>query len=51
MKQDVPSSRANDLFSASKVKQWAVDDFNRTLSWLENQEEKVGYHQLKGFSV
>ncbi|XP_028756152.1 DNA-repair protein XRCC1 [Neltuma alba] len=27
-------------FSASEVKKWAIDDMNRTVEWLESQEEK-----------
>ncbi|KAK4267488.1 hypothetical protein QN277_024262 [Acacia crassicarpa] len=30
----------NKCFSASEVKKWALDDMNRTIEWLENQEEK-----------
>ncbi|RZR93132.1 hypothetical protein BHM03_00021551 [Ensete ventricosum] len=32
-------------FSPSKIKQWAVDDLHRTMSWLDSQDEKVSsYH-------
>jgi DNA-repair protein XRCC1 len=31
----------NKYFSPSKIKQWAMDDFAKTISWLESQEEKV----------
>jgi DNA-repair protein XRCC1 len=31
----------NKYFSPSKIKQWAIDDFAKTISWLESQEEKV----------
>ncbi|XP_074285285.1 DNA-repair protein XRCC1 [Silene latifolia] len=29
-----------EKFSPSKVKKWAMDDLNKTLAWLESQEEK-----------
>lgn len=45
--KDVPSSQGNDLFSPSKVKQWAVDDFYRTLSWLEKQDEKPEESEIR----
>ena len=35
------SDSAKVHFSPSKVKEWAIDDLNRTISWLGNQEEKV----------
>ncbi|XP_052182564.1 DNA-repair protein XRCC1 isoform X2 [Diospyros lotus] len=31
---------AKECFSASKVKTWAIDDLNKTISWLESQDEK-----------
>ncbi|XP_065009719.1 DNA-repair protein XRCC1 isoform X2 [Musa acuminata AAA Group] len=31
-------------FSPSKIKQWAVDDLHRTMSWLERQDEKDVRH-------
>lgn len=30
-----------DRFSSLKVKKWANDDLDKTLTWLESQEEKV----------
>lgn len=29
------------LFSSSRVKEWAINDLKRTISWLESQEVKV----------
>ncbi|KAG8379894.1 hypothetical protein BUALT_Bualt07G0136700 [Buddleja alternifolia] len=34
-------------FSPSKVKNWAVDDLKRTISWLENQDEKPEPSEIK----
>ncbi|KAK1299486.1 hypothetical protein QJS10_CPB14g01154 [Acorus calamus] len=34
-------------FSPSKVKHWAIDDFEKTISWLENQEEKPDSSEIK----
>ncbi|XP_065869053.1 DNA-repair protein XRCC1 [Euphorbia lathyris] len=34
-------------FSPSKVKEWAADDLNRTISWLESQEEKPEPSEIK----
>ncbi|CAL9010269.1 unnamed protein product [Prunus brigantina] len=34
------SNSVKECFSPSKVKKWAVDDLNKTISWLESQEEK-----------
>ncbi|XP_057968134.1 DNA-repair protein XRCC1 isoform X2 [Malania oleifera] len=34
------SGLAKDNFSPSKVKKWAIDDLNKTMTWLESQEEK-----------
>ena len=28
-------------FSTFEVKKWAIDDMNKTKSWLDSQEEKV----------
>lgn len=39
-KQSGASSPAKDHFPPAKVKKWVIDDFNKTLSWLESQEEK-----------
>lgn len=39
--QEVHCDNVKDGFSPSKVKKWAIDDLNRTISWLENQDEKV----------
>ncbi|KAF5453174.1 hypothetical protein F2P56_028097 [Juglans regia] len=34
------SNTANECFSPSEVKRWAVNDLNRTIRWLESQDEK-----------
>lgn len=39
--QSGASNPAKECFSPSKVKKWAIDDLNKTVSWLESQEEKV----------
>lgn len=42
--RDIQSRQSNlsrDCFSPSKLKKWAIDDYHKTLSWLESQEEKV----------
>ncbi|XP_021829109.1 DNA-repair protein XRCC1 isoform X1 [Prunus avium] len=39
-KQIKASNSVKECFSPSKVKKWAVDDLNKTISWLESQEEK-----------
>lgn len=41
MKQRVASNSAKDCFPSSEVKKWAIDDLEKTISWLERQEEKV----------
>ncbi|KAF3450797.1 hypothetical protein FNV43_RR06886 [Rhamnella rubrinervis] len=38
---------AKEYFSPSKVKKWAIDDFNNTISWLESQEEKPEPSDIK----
>ncbi|KAL2932489.1 DNA-repair protein XRCC1 [Bienertia sinuspersici] len=40
-----------DKFSASKVKKWAIDDLNKTLTWLESQEEKNLQHLTEQWSM
>ncbi|RWW11655.1 hypothetical protein BHE74_00043515 [Ensete ventricosum] len=46
--RDWPGEHATNVdiqFSPSKIKQWAVDDLHRTMSWLDSQDEKVSsYH-------
>lgn len=32
---------ARKCFEPSEVKKWALDDLNKTIQWLESQEEKV----------
>lgn len=45
------SDAANKHFSPSKIKQWAMDDFARTVSWLESQEEKPEPNELKAVAA
>lgn len=47
MLQKSPSeSERIEEFSASIVKQWVKDDMDKTMSWLQSQEEqvKIIYH-------
>lgn len=39
--QGEPSNPARVYLSPSKVKEWAMDDLNNTILWLDSQEEKV----------
>ncbi|KAJ8560697.1 hypothetical protein K7X08_022557 [Anisodus acutangulus] len=39
--EEVQCDKVKDGFSPSKVKKWAIDDLKRTISWLENQDERV----------
>lgn len=41
LKHGVASSTEHEYFVPSKVKKWAADDFSKTISWLESQDEKV----------
>lgn len=41
------SSPTKDCFPLSKVKEWVIDDLNRTISWLESQEEKPEPTEIK----
>ncbi|CAM0912701.1 unnamed protein product [Alopecurus aequalis] len=45
------SDDTNKLFSPSKIKQWAMDDFAKTVSWLESQEEKPEPNELKAIAA
>ncbi|PHT79420.1 DNA-repair protein XRCC1 [Capsicum annuum] len=45
--EEVHCDNVKDGFSPSKVKKWAIDDLNRTISWLENQDEKPEPHEMK----
>eukprot|EP00262_Sarcandra_glabra_P021640 TRINITY_DN9261_c0_g2_i1.p1 TRINITY_DN9261_c0_g2~~TRINITY_DN9261_c0_g2_i1.p1 ORF type:complete len:229 (+),score=53.76 TRINITY_DN9261_c0_g2_i1:91-777(+) len=38
---------AKKWLSPSKVKEWATDDLNKTISWLENQEESPDPSEVK----
>lgn len=48
--QSGASKPAKEYFSPPKVKKWAIDDFNKTVSWLESQEEKVLKSSLTCFA-
>lgn len=39
--QGEASNPARVYLSPSKVKEWAIDDLNKTILWLDSQEEKV----------
>lgn len=39
--QSRENKHSRECFSPSKLKKWAIDDYHKTLSWLESQEEKV----------
>lgn len=41
------SNPSKECFSPSKVKEWVIDDLNRTISWLESQEEKPEPSEIK----
>ncbi|KAJ4835422.1 hypothetical protein Tsubulata_025730 [Turnera subulata] len=41
------SNLAKDPFDPAKVKKWAIHDLNRTISWLESQEEKPEPSEIK----
>ncbi|KAK6787467.1 hypothetical protein RDI58_015992 [Solanum bulbocastanum] len=45
--EEVHSDKVKDGFSPYKVKKWAIDDLNRTISWLENQDERPEPHEMK----
>lgn len=41
------SHTVRNQFSPSKIKEWATDDLNKTVSWLESQEEKPEACEIK----
>ncbi|KAM7475952.1 hypothetical protein LguiB_023195 [Lonicera macranthoides] len=43
----VASNSAKDCFPPSEVKKWAIDDLEKTISWLESQEEKPEPSEIK----
>lgn len=45
------SKPAKDQFSPSKVKKWVIDDLNKTVSWLESQEEKPDATEIKDIAA
>ncbi|KAL1551467.1 DNA-repair protein XRCC1-like isoform X1 [Salvia divinorum] len=47
LKKATGSSKIKGSFSPAKAKKWAVEDLKRTVSWLENQEEKPGPSEIK----
>ncbi|KAH7681778.1 DNA-repair protein XRCC1 protein [Dioscorea alata] len=45
--KDGCSNTVKDIFSPSKVKEWVMDDLQKTVSWLESQEEKPEADQVR----
>ncbi|KAK2651396.1 hypothetical protein Ddye_011252 [Dipteronia dyeriana] len=41
------SNPAKENFSPSELKKWVADDLNKTISWLEGQEEKPEQSEIK----
>ncbi|TXG69148.1 hypothetical protein EZV62_004083 [Acer yangbiense] len=41
------SNPAKEKFSPSELKKWVADDLNKTISWLESQEEKPEQSEIK----
>nr|GME03211.1 DNA-repair protein XRCC1 [Ipomoea batatas] len=41
------SNGVKECFSPSKVKKWAIDDLQSTISWLESQDEKPEPTEIK----
>ncbi|XP_038716963.1 DNA-repair protein XRCC1 [Tripterygium wilfordii] len=41
------SNTVTERFSPDKVKKWAIDDLNKTISWLESQDEKPEPSEIK----
>ncbi|KAL8122995.1 DNA-repair protein XRCC1 [Apium graveolens] len=47
LKHGVASVSEQEYFVPSKVKKWAADDFRKTISWLESQDEKPDPSDIK----
>lgn len=45
--QSRENKHSRECFSPSKLKKWAIDDYHKTLSWLESQEEKPDPSEIK----
>ncbi|XP_019195567.1 PREDICTED: DNA-repair protein XRCC1 [Ipomoea nil] len=45
--KDTHSNGVKECFSPSKVKKWAIDDLQSTISWLESQDEKPEPTEIK----
>ncbi|THG21345.1 hypothetical protein TEA_016556 [Camellia sinensis var. sinensis] len=45
------SNPVKESFSPSKVKKWAIDDLNKTISWLESQEEKPEPSEVRNIAA
>ncbi|KAL2539244.1 DNA-repair protein XRCC1 [Abeliophyllum distichum] len=45
------SSKIKDCFPPSEVKKWAIEDLMKTISWLENQEEKPEQSEIKKIAI
>ncbi|XP_031262137.1 DNA-repair protein XRCC1 isoform X1 [Pistacia vera] len=46
-KQNKTSNPGKERFSPSELKRWAADDLNKTILWLESQEEKPEESEIK----
>ncbi|KAG9160259.1 hypothetical protein Leryth_022562 [Lithospermum erythrorhizon] len=49
--QGVPAKCVEEHFSSSEVKKWAADDLRRTISWLENQDDKPEPGEIQGIAA
>lgn len=45
--KDTDSNGVKECFSPSKLKKWAIDDLQSTISWLESQDEKPEPTEIK----
>ncbi|KAI3996173.1 hypothetical protein MKX01_022667 [Papaver californicum] len=50
LKDGSPNS-VKELLASSKVKRWAMDDLNKTISWLESQDETPEPSEVKKIAV
>ncbi|XP_044487549.1 DNA-repair protein XRCC1 isoform X3 [Mangifera indica] len=46
-KQNKTSNPGKESISPSELKKWVADDLNKTISWLESQEEKPEQSEIK----
>ncbi|KAK6914928.1 BRCT domain [Dillenia turbinata] len=45
------SSCVKEIFAPSEVRKWVLDDLNRTISWLESQDEKPEPSELENIAA